>query len=407
MIGVCRGQWGVLENALGVGKLEWNEGKLRPEFDRRIIRSETIVSKICEHAPRVLGKDKYDLPFAKVERAVLEVAREYSYHPVRDYLNGLRGKRGEVSLAHQLAERLVDRNIEADFELAEVLIRKTLHAAVARIFTPGIKVDTALIFVAEQGTKKSSAFRALATPEWFSDTGVDLTSKDAILYLHRIWIWEWAELATKRRGGVSPEEVKAFVSRQRDLVRLPYGRDVDDLARWGIIVGSTNRDDFLDDPTGSRRWWPIATKQLSDDDLEWIQANRDLIWAEAVGEYDRAIETNAQYRWWLSPEEEQRLDAVHARYRKVDSLTERALEAAESFGDEGFGTDEGMEKVFFLDGRNVYVGRNDIYARVKDIWRSNGWVFRKWTVAGKRETAARWRRDAVKETPAPNKRPKF
>ena len=80
----------------------------------------------------------------------------------------------------------------------------------------------------------------------------------------------------------------------------------------------------------------------------------------------------------MPPEEGQRLDAVHVRYRKVDSLTERALEAAESFGDEGFGTDEGMEKVFFLDGRNVYVGRNDIYARVKDIWRSNGWVFRKW-----------------------------
>ncbi|GIR24992.1 MAG: hypothetical protein CM15mP39_08030 [Synechococcus sp.] len=55
-------------------------------------------------------------------------------------------------------------------------------------------------------------------------------------------------------GKRESETLKKFLSAQVDNVRKPYGRGVETLQRTCGIVGTTNRDDFIKDPTGNRRF---------------------------------------------------------------------------------------------------------------------------------------------------------
>lgn len=81
------------------------------------------------------------------------------------------------------------------------------------------------------------------------------------------------------------EIVKQFISKQDDSFRPAYGHTVEHYDRQCIFVATTNNADFIRDPTGGRRWWPINVgvqprklspfDDLTDDVVEQI-------WAEAV-----------------------------------------------------------------------------------------------------------------------------
>ena len=124
----------------------------------------------------------------------------------------------------------------------------------------------------------------------------DGRTKDDLIILHKSWIQEWGEIERvfgKRQAG----EIKAFLTRKKDLFRPPYGRTAINFPRRGIVVGSVNDAQFLVDPTGNRRYWvvPIEEEKI---DLAQLKQERDSIWSAAVAAY-RNGET-----WWLSNEEE-------------------------------------------------------------------------------------------------------
>ena len=127
--------------------------------------------------------------------------------------------------------------------------------------------------------------------DWFDDSLGHISDKDERLKLHVTWFIEWAELESvfKRRDLAS---VKAFLTCSRDYIRPPYGRSVQAFNRPSIIVGTTNQDEFLGDPTGNRRFWVIPLQKVVD--LRQLQQERDRIWAAAVTLY------KAGELWWLS-----------------------------------------------------------------------------------------------------------
>jgi predicted P-loop ATPase len=134
-----------------------------------------------------------------------------------------------------------------------------------------------------------------------------VSDKDERLKLHQAWIVEWAELESVfKRKDVSA--VKAFITTQADSIRPPYARAVKEFPRPSIIVGTTNFDEFLADPTGNRRFWvvPVEADTIP---LEELAQERDRIWAAATHafltgeqwtlptEYRAAqIEANAEYQ---------------------------------------------------------------------------------------------------------------
>lgn len=211
--------------------------------------------------------------------AVLSVVRENPFHPVRNYLDSL--KWDGVPRIDTLFIKYAGAK---DTAYVRAIGAKALIAAVRRVRQPGCKFDNVVVLESpEQGRGKSTFIKLLAPNEdWFAESGTlnNVESKDAPLALEGKWIIEMGEMSGLSKTAV--ESMKAFVSCAVDRIRRPYGRLVEDLPRQCIFMGTTNRDDYLKDPTGNRRFWPVLVGTSDLLDLDGLVADRDQLWAEAA-----------------------------------------------------------------------------------------------------------------------------
>lgn len=243
--------------------------------------------------------------------AARKVARRNAFHPVQDYLNSLEA--GGIRLEDEDWDRLAQRCFGVEDPLASLHLRRQLIGAVARALQPGCKVDTALVLQGPQGVFKSSFWSVLGG-EWFCDSLGELSHmKDDLQTLHSAWIHEWGEIDLVM-GKKESEALKRFMSAKEDTFRVPYGRSPETFKRSSVLVGTTNRDDFVKDPTGNRRFPIIQVAQI---DLEWVTAHRDEIWGSAVAAY-RAGEP-----WWYDKEEARQVSEHARRFAQEDALLER------------------------------------------------------------------------------------
>lgn len=228
---------------------------------------------------------------AHIDNALTLIAAQVpQYHPIREYLDGLEWD-GQERIG-PLAGGAVALECEAQ-QIHRAYLACFFVSAVARIMKPGCKVDTALVLQGPQGVRKSSFFRSLVPVDrWFTDDMGGLENKDASMAVGRTWIVEWAELESVRRSNTG--SVKAFLTRQTDSFRPPYGRLIEDFPRASVIVGTTNEDQFLQDATGNRRYMVLPVTMI---DTDAVVAMRDQLWAEAVHRF-RTGES-----WWLTTEE--------------------------------------------------------------------------------------------------------
>lgn len=220
--------------------------------------------------------EQYKLEAKKdnVAEAAFTLARENPFHPVKDYLSDL--KWDGISRLDSLLSTYFGAE---DMPYTRAVGAKTLIAAVRRVRQPGCKFDTITVLEGSQGTFKSSGIRALSPdPAWFSDSEINrVDSKDAVLTIQGAWIIELGEMSVL--GASEVESLKAFASRQVDRIRAPYDRTTMDFPRQCIFIGSTNRNAYLRDQTGNRRFLPIRTGVI---DLNAIGRDRDQLWAEAA-----------------------------------------------------------------------------------------------------------------------------
>ena len=218
-------------------------------------------------------------------------AARAGFHPVRDYLNGLKWD-GEPRLQVWLAEYL---NAAGDPEYQAAVGKRWMIGAVARVMEPGCKVDNMLVLEGRQGLRKSSAAAVLAVrASWFVDDLPDLGDKEAKIQLRGKWIIEVAELATIRKSQI--EATKRFLAAREDTYRAIYGLRTADWPRQCVFIGTTNDREYLRDATGNRRYWPVKCGKIN---LAALERDRDQLWAEAVVEY------RAGTQWYLMDQEEE------------------------------------------------------------------------------------------------------
>ncbi|MGD9806448.1 MAG: VapE domain-containing protein [Hyphomicrobiaceae bacterium] len=157
-------------------------------------------------------------------------------------------------------------------------------AMVRRIRHPGTKFDQIPVLEGSQGGGKSTFLRILARHDsLFTDAlSIGAKDKETLEITTGKLIVELGELA-----GISKQDlnhVKAFASRQSDRARLPYARFAVEIPRNFTVWGTTNDHEYLSDPTGNRRFWPLKVGKFN---IPQATADCDQLWAEAA-----ALEAN-------------------------------------------------------------------------------------------------------------------
>lgn len=232
-------------------------------------------------------------------------ARECGFHPVRDYLSGLRWdgvERLETWLNVYLGAE--------DTPYTRAIGRMFMVSAVARILRPGCKVDYMLILEGRQGVRKSTACRILGG-EWFGDSlPENVASKDAAAHLRGKWMIEFGEMHALSKSETTA--LKAFISRQVENYRPSYGRKEVHEPRQCVFIGTTNKAQYLKDETGARRFWPVKVAVGRPVDTDLLTKQRDQLFAEAVHRF------GSGEPWWpdqefesryIQPEQEARFEA--------------------------------------------------------------------------------------------------
>jgi len=244
----------------------------------------------------------------KIADAIDGVCEDNSYHPVKDYLATLKWD-GVERLDTMLTYYFDAENTE----LNRAFSRKTMVAAIARIMEPGIKFDHVLVLAGEGGKGKSFFINKLAG-DWFSDDVGDIENKTSIESLQGVWLMEVGELAKFNKK--EDEDVKKYITRRIDKCRPAYGQIREDFPRQCIFIGTSNNTEFLKDPTGNRRFWPVVAIPNNKRVFGMTQGEVDQLWAEALVYYQ------AGEKLYLDERLEEMAQNKQAQHTEINSTAE-------------------------------------------------------------------------------------
>ena len=156
---------------------------------------------------------------------------------------------------------------------------------------------TCLVLTGEQGKFKTTFLDLLCPPvlHGYSYTGkIYPQEKDTLTYIGQnliVNIDDQLKALNKR----DENELKNLITCPMVKYRMPYDKYVEEYPHLASFVASVNGNDFLTDPTGSRRFLPFEVFSI---DIERAKAiSMDNVYAEA-----KAL-LNAGFRYWFDDDE--------------------------------------------------------------------------------------------------------
>ena len=215
-----------------------------------------------------------------IDEAVQSISLQNRYHPVLDYLNGLKWD-GKQRVENWLTEYCgVPR-----CQYSEFVSRLALLAPIYRVFEPGCQYDTMIILEGDQGIGKSRLCRVLGG-QWYKAISLLGHDHNTVQLMKSAWIIEVAELSVFAKRDI--ESLRAFLSNPVDSARFAYARNDVVIPRQSAFIGTINPDSngYLMDATGNRRFLPVFLHKV---DVEGFEKARDQLFAEAVAMYKKKM----------------------------------------------------------------------------------------------------------------------
>ena len=195
-------------------------------------------------------------------------------------------------------------------------------AMAGRVMTPGCQADMVPILTGAQGQGKTRGVRAMVPEDTFRELSFHQDEDARARLMRGALMVELGELSGLRSREI--ETIKAWITRSKEDWVPKYQEYAVTLQRRCVIQGTSNPTDLLDDPTGARRWLPMACGEV---DVEGIARDRDQLWAEA-----RVMHAAGGVEWHKA---QALAEGVHDDYRVTDTwedAIERWLETPDLDG---------------------------------------------------------------------------
>lgn len=263
------------------------------------------------------------IPQGNIPAFLDAIASEDPYNPVAEFISS--EPWDGVSRLQELYDTVTTNDELKDSK--ELYMRKWLISAVAAAHAPSkFFARGVLVFQGEQNIGKTYWLKRLLPESMRSliaeGQAINTNDKDIIHHVVSHWIVELGELdATFRKSDIAA--LKAFIAKESDTLRTPYARQASQFARRTVFFASVNPEHFLNDPTGSSRFWTIPVTKLDNNHT----INMQQLWAEIKTIYDSG-ET-----WHLSLEQVKDLEVNNDRFQNPNDCVD-ILETYFDFSDD-------------------------------------------------------------------------
>jgi predicted P-loop ATPase len=225
--------------------------------------------------------------------------------PFREYFDGLAACDGTTDHIEELAST-VTLTRPAERAAFTDALKKWLVAQVACALDEKIANHTALILVGEQNLGKTTWLNRLIPPVLSDYKFVGTIypdNKDTLVYLAETMLINLDELETLRKAEIG--SLKSLMTMTSIKVRRVFERFPRTFVRRTSFVGSINNANFLNDPTGSRRFLCFEVKSL---DLTKV-VDMDAVYGQAYSLY------RSGYRYWFTDDEVKTITERNKKYQ--------------------------------------------------------------------------------------------
>lgn len=344
------------------GKIEQNSWTKRIDFTSGKYKNENMQNKLFTKIQTEISKI-YGLDYSiyDIDSHICAMAEEYN--PVARWLDSLKWD-GKRRLDGWLAKTIGCENDEVATEAENVLF----YGAINRAINPGCKLDEMVVFVGDQGVGKSQLLKSLYGAEYLMTAPINMGMdriRQVAPNLAQKWVCEVGELNSLVKAK-DYSEVKDYLSQQIDTYVPVYERQSVNQPRHCIFVGTTNERDFLNDPTGNRRFLIVDfNNKLNIDDQKEIIKEREQLWAEAYVNFCAGKRYIPNYKL---------IQNNATKYEVTSSVDEKILEIAKTLE----ATKNKFKTSDILDLMGVPVDKMKLFDKqISFVLQKNGFIKKK------------------------------
>ena len=269
----------------------WNDGTEWQPISDRVVNS--LWAELSKEKT-VRAQDIY---------RVIESDFVQDFHPFRFYLEHLPPWNGENHILAMSVSVMVKGEVEEQMRFTEYLT-KWLVGMVAGWIDETVVNNVILVLIGEQGSYKTTWFNYLLPPElsgyFYTKTNASRMGRDELLTLAQYGLVCCEELDTMSNRELN--QLKAAVTMPSIDERAAYAHFHEHRKHIASFCGTGNNTQFLNDPTGNRRWLPFEVRSI--DSPRDKPFDYEGIYSQAYALYQQG------FRYWFTQDEIMAL-AVH------------------------------------------------------------------------------------------------